>query len=77
MGSEYRAKKRQEGDGNALGVIGALLGAAIGAAVGLIYSRGTGEQNRKALNRWAHHRVDDLQRKVEGVVKRETTDGKA
>jgi gas vesicle protein len=48
-----------------------LLGAGLGAVVALFYSPGTGEQNRKNLNLWAHHRLDDVQRKVEGVVKRE------
>lgn len=62
---------RPEPDGNGLAVLGMLLGAGLGAVVALFYSPGTGEQNRKNLNLWAHHRLDDVQRKVEGVVKRE------
>lgn len=66
----YTTKTKKKSDGNTLAGFGLLLGAAIGGALGLIYSRGTGEQNRKDLNLWAHHRLDDLQRKAEGVVKR-------
>ncbi len=62
---------RKQTDGNSLTIIGMLLGAAIGASVALVYSRGTGAQNRRALNLWAHHRLDDIQHKVEGAVKRE------
>jgi hypothetical protein len=66
---------KKEADGSVLAALGMLAGAALGAVLGLIYSRGTGEQNRRDLNLWAHHRLDDLQRKVEGVVKREGADG--
>lgn len=65
---EVKTKKsRPESDGNALAIVGAILGAAIGAGVALVYSRGNGEQNRAHLNKWAHHRVDDLQHKVESI----------
>ena len=60
-------KSRPKSDGNALAILGALLGAAIGAGVALVYSRGNGEQNRTDLNKWAHHRLDDLQHKVESI----------
>jgi hypothetical protein len=68
--TEYEVKitkSSPKSDGNALAVVGAILGAAIGAGVALVYSRGTGEQNRADLNKWAHHRLDDLQHKVESI----------
>jgi gas vesicle protein len=58
-------KTRGKSDGNTLAVVGVALGAAIGAAIALVYSRGTGEQNRANLNKWAHNRLDDVQRKVD------------
>ena len=60
-------KSKPKSDGNALAIVGAILGAAIGAGVALVYSHGTGEQNRADLNKWAHHRLDDLQHKVESI----------
>lgn len=60
-------KGRPQSDGNALAILGTILGAAIGAGVALVYSRGNGEQNRANLNKWAHHRLDDLQHKVESI----------
>ncbi|MGA7733728.1 MAG: YtxH domain-containing protein [Chloroflexia bacterium] len=70
--TETRKRTRKESGGNALAAIGMLLGAGLGAAVALVYSPGSGKKNRKNLNLWAHHRLDDLQRKAEGVVKRDT-----
>ncbi len=60
-------KGRPQSDGKALAILGTILGAAIGAGVALVYSRGNGEQNRANLNKWAHHRLDDLQHKVESI----------
>lgn len=68
--TEYEVKikkSKPKSDGNALAILGTLLGAAIGAGVALVYTRGSGEQNRADLNKWAHHRVDDLQHKVESI----------
>ena len=68
--TEYEVKIKKgkpKSDGNALAILGTLLGAAIGAGVALVYTRGSGEQNRADLNKWAHHRVDDLQHKVESI----------
>jgi gas vesicle protein len=70
--TETRKRARKESGGKALTAIGMVLGAGLGAAVGLVHSPGTGKKNRKNLNLWAHHRLDDLQRKAEGVVKRDT-----
>jgi hypothetical protein len=70
--TDTKKRARKESDGNTLAALGMLLGAGLGAAVALFYSRGTGEQNRKDLNMWAHHRLDDLQHKAEGVMKRDT-----
>ena len=75
-GPRMRTKRQDQDDGNALTAIGMLLGAALGAAVALVYSPGTGKQNRKNLTLWAHHRLDEIQRKAEGVVKREQDDGR-
>jgi uncharacterized protein YcfJ len=61
------SKGKPKSDGNALTIVGAILGAAIGAGVALVYSHGNGEQNRADLNKWAHHRLDDLQHKVESI----------
>jgi gas vesicle protein len=58
-------KSARASDGNALAIVGMALGGAIGAAVALVYSRGTGEQNRANLSKWAHNRLDDLQHKVD------------
>lgn len=71
MEPESIKKTKKQSDGNTLAAIGLLFGAALGAAVAMVYSRGTGKQNRKDLNLWAHHRLDDLQRKAEGVVKKD------
>ncbi len=71
MDTERTKKATKKSDGNTLLVLGSLLGAGIGAAIALVYSRGTGEQNRKDLNMWAHHRLDDVQHKIEGAVKRD------
>lgn len=60
-------KTKPKSDGNTLAVLGAVLGAAIGAGVALVYARGSGKQNRADLNIWAHHRLDDLQHKVESI----------
>jgi uncharacterized protein YcfJ len=68
--TEYEVKikkSRPKSDGNALTIVGAILGAAIGAGVALVYSHDNGEQNRADLNKWAHHRLDDLQHKVESI----------
>jgi hypothetical protein len=68
--TEYEVKikkSRSKSDGNALAMVGAILGAAIGAGVALVYSHGNGEQNRADLSMWAHHRLDDLQHKVESI----------
>jgi gas vesicle protein len=68
--TEYEVKikkSKPKSDGNALAILGTLLGAAIGAGVALVYTRGSGEQNRADLNKWAHHRLDDLQHKVESI----------
>ena len=68
--TEYEVKIKKgkpKSDGNALAILGTLLGVAIGAGVALVYTRGSGEQNRADLNKWAHHRVDDLQHKVESI----------
>ena len=51
--------------GRAVTMLGLLAGAAVGAAVALVNSPHDGENNRKQLNRWAHKRLDDVQRKVE------------
>lgn len=64
---ELNKKTRVASDGNTLAVVGVALGAAIGGAIALVYSRGTGEQNRAGLNKWAHNRLDDIQRKVETI----------
>ena len=68
MYSERHRKARKEG--NTLAIPGIILGTGIGAALALIYSPGTGKQNRKQLTQWAHRRLDVVQRKLEGVVKR-------
>jgi len=68
--TEYEVKikkSKPKSDGNVLAILGTLLGAAIGAGVALVYTRGSGEQNRSDLNKWAHHRLDDLQHKVESI----------
>ena len=47
------------GDGGGLLTLsGMLAGAAIGAAVGLVYSPGTGEENRRRIAEWARARFD-------------------
>jgi len=46
-------------------LFGLLAGAAVGAAVALVNSPHDGANNRKQLNRWAHKRLDDTQRKVD------------
>jgi gas vesicle protein len=47
---------------------GVLAGAAIGAALGLVYSRGSGDENRKALLDWGQGRATDLQRKAKSEL---------
>jgi gas vesicle protein len=54
--------RKDKGTGYAL--LGVLAGAAIGAALGLVYSRGSGEENRKAMLDWGQGRANDLQRKA-------------
>jgi gas vesicle protein len=49
-------------------LFGVLAGAAVGAALGLVNSRGTGEQNRKAMLDWGQHRAENLQRKAQGQL---------
>ena len=51
--------------GRAFTLLGMLAGAAVGVAVALVYSPHDGEKNRQQLNKWAHKRLDDAQRKVE------------
>ena len=57
---------KNKGKGYALA--GVLAGAAIGAALGLVYSRGSGEENRKALLDWGQGRATNLQRKAESEL---------
>lgn len=64
-------KAKKKSDGNTLIVLGVLLGLGIGAGLALAYSRGNGSQNRRELNQWAHKRLDVVQHRIEGVVKRE------
>ncbi len=71
MDIERAKMRRQESNDTGLVVLGIILGLGVGVGIALIYSRGTGKQNRKALNQWAHRRLDGVQRKVEGVVKRD------
>jgi gas vesicle protein len=70
MYSERYSRVRKAKEGNSLAVPGVILGTGIGAALALIYSPGTGKQNRKQLSDWAHRQLDVVQRKLEGVVKR-------
>ena len=70
MDTKRTKKAGKSSDGTSLVVLGIALGFAIGAGIALVYSRGSGEQNRKELNKWAHRRLDVVQRKIEGVVKR-------
>jgi gas vesicle protein len=67
LDTETAKKSRRTSDGNTLAVLGAMLGAVLGAGVALVYSRGNGAQNRADLSKWAHHRLDDLQHKVESI----------
>jgi gas vesicle protein len=62
MADSTPTQRKKQGRG--LTFLGLLTGAAIGAAVALIYSPSDGEKNRQQLNRWAGHRLDDLQNRV-------------
>lgn len=54
-------------------VTGMATGAALGAALGLIYSPGTGEENRKHLVGWANARIDDVSANLHNQLERAST----
>lgn len=62
------AGKRKRG-GAVIWLAGALAGAAIGAAVALVYTPGTGEENRQRITKWVDARTGDVQSRVTGSSK--------
>jgi gas vesicle protein len=63
------ASTRKREGGGIYTLLGLLAGAAIGGAVGLVYSPGSGEENRKRLAGWANNRVSEASSKAQSQAK--------
>jgi len=59
------ASTRKREGGGIYTLLGLLAGAAIGGAVGLVYSPGSGKENRKRLAGWANARVSEASSKAQ------------
>jgi gas vesicle protein len=64
--SQIPTQKRNQR--NIYTILGMAAGAAIGAGVALVYSPGTGDQNRTRLQQWVQSRIGDAQGQVQGMA---------